>query len=56
MLAPGLQGLKDVGADAGVLQEDPGFVNEKRFEDVADLGIADNCVDAMQDVEQKLFE
>ena len=56
VLSPSLQGLDNIGGNARVLQKNPSFVNEERLEYMADLGIANNRVGAMQNVEEQRFQ
>src|SRR6266404_5904981 len=56
VFAPGFERLGDVLLDAGIPKENPGFVDEECFERGGNLGIGNDFVGAMQDVEKQRFE
>ena len=53
VLAPGLESLDHVALDAGVFQENPGFIDEEGFEGGAYLAVANDGIGAVQKVEQE---
>src|ERR1700674_411573 len=56
VLSPSLERLNDVGADAWVFQEHPGFIDEEGLEDVANLRVADDRIGPMEDVEKQRLQ
>src|ERR1700739_292276 len=56
VLAPGLEGLGYILLDAGIPQENPGLVDEERFERRGDLPVGNDIVGSVQDVKQERFK
>src|SRR5882762_1497699 len=56
VLAPCLEGLKDVPLNAGVLQKYPRFVDEEGFENRRNLAVRDDGIGAMQEVEEQRLQ
>src|SRR5258708_8266170 len=56
MFAPRFEGFDNVSLNAGVLQKYPGFIDEERIENRANLAVGDDCIGAMRDVEKQRFQ
>src|SRR6266446_2130790 len=56
IFAPRFEGFDDVSLNAGVLQKYPGFIDEERFENRANLAVGDDGIGAMQDVEEQRLQ
>src|ERR1700691_2549456 len=56
MFSPGLESLHDVALDAGVLEENPGFINQERLEYLSCVGIGDQGIRPVQDIEEQRFK
>src|SRR5258708_6762485 len=56
MFAPRFEGFDDVSLNVGVLQKYPGFIDEERFENRANLAVGEDGIGAMQDVEEQRFQ
>src|SRR5260370_23805134 len=56
MFAPRFEGFDDVSLDVGVLQKYPGFIDEERFENRANLAVGGDGIRAMEGVEAQRFQ